>query len=577
MSYRIKVLKDSPIGYWPLDESSGTVAVDNSGCGNNGTYSGMSFSKLMPLVSGGVRGTKITNSSSISFNVTNNYYGSSISGGGFANAKSSDNDFSLEIWFAPSISTTNRTTIFADTINSIGIYYENSNILFKLNSEELYYNINSQNKVMHIVATYSRGTMQLFIDGSMATIKNLSSFKFSNSSTGTFSVGPTSNSSDSFLVDAPAIYRYCLSANKVMSHYSSGVYHVDAYQIVNQDNGFFFSTHEENLKPSYVYEYGEDKVKSSLTSDTYYNDNEGYVGFYESTGEKSLVLFDSIFLPSSLQIVSSKIQWRSDKNITVQMGTDGVTYPYNLTNHSYLPLYNKGEAIGDRLIYLKITFTTADSSKYFPKFLNLLIKFYSTKDLYSDNSKYYITSNDEYNIASFNYPVLLRMSNDGIQTTSTGGFKINCDENINSVEFFYRPSATTASTLINNTSANLSWNSSGVLSKTNISTVYVNGEDLSSATNVSSLFSAGEIYHVIIKFTSSITGDIKFNYNTSGGPSNRFNNIALYKKSLTTTEILRHYSDYISRPTLTSSDGSMTLTEGGVNYANSEWVVLSTI
>lgn len=577
MSYRIKVLKDSPIGYWPLDESSGTSAIDNSGCGNNGTYNGISFAKLMPLVCGGVRGTKITNSSSISFNITKNYYESTVSGGGFANLKTSDNDFSLEVWFAPSIVTANRTTIFADATNSIGIYYENNNILFKLNSEELYYNVNSQDKVFHVVATYSRGTMQIFIDGAMAAIKNLSSFRFSNTSTGTFTIGPTSNSSDSFLVDAPAIYRYCLSSNKVMSHYSSGVYHVNAYQIVNQDNGFFFSTHEENLKPSYIYEYSEDKVKASLTSDTYYDENGGYVGFYESTGEKSLVIFDSIFLPSALQIVSSKIQWRSDKNITVEMGTDGTTYPYLLTNHSYLPLYNKGEPIGDRLIYLKITFNTKDATKYFPKFLNLSIKFYSTKDLYSDNSKYYITSDQEYNIASFSYPVLLRMSNDGIQTSSTGGFKINCDENINSIEFFYKPSSTSASTLINNSSANLSWNSSGVLSKTNISTIYVNGEDLSSATNVSSMFSAGEIYHVIIKFSSSITGDIKFNYNVTGGPSNRFNNIALYKKSLTTQDILRHYSDYISRPTLSSSDSAMTLTESGINYANTEWVVLSTI
>lgn len=577
MSYRIKVLKDSPIGYWPLDESSGTIATDNSGCGNNGTYNSVSLNNLLPLVAGGVRGTRITNTSSISFNITKDYYGSSISGSGFANLKSSDNDFSIEVWFSPSIVTTTRTTIFADTVNDIGIYYENSNIVFKLNSEELYYNINSQNKTFHIVAVYSKNIMQIFIDGSTAASKNLSSFKFSNSNTGTFNIGPTANAADSFVVDAPAVYRYGLQPNKVMSHYSSGVYHVDAYQIVSQDNGFFFSTHEENLKPSYVYEYGPEQIKSSLTPDAYYDDNEGYIGFYKSSGEKQLIAFDTIMLPSTLQVVSSKIQWKADKNITVQMGTDGITYPYTLTNNSYLPLYNKEESLGNRLIYLKIIFTTTDASKYFPKFLSLFIKFYSTKDLYSDNSKYYITSEKEYNLASFNYPVLMRMSNDGIQTSSTGGFKINCDESINTVEFFYRPSALTASTLINTTNSNFSWNSSGVIAKTNIADIYINGESKSSQTNISSLFISGETYHVVIKLTTATSGDIKFNYNATGGPSNRFNNIALYRKALTATEISRHYSEYISRPTLSSSDSSMTLTEGGINYANSEWVVLSTI
>jgi hypothetical protein len=281
-------------------------------------------------------------------------------------------------------------------------------------------------------------------------------------------------------------------------------------------------------------------------------------------------------LPSTLSVVSSKIEWQADKNIVVQMGTDGTTYPYTLTNNSSLPLYNKSETLGNRIIYLKVTFTTLDASKYFPKFLNLRVKFYDTKDIYSDNSKYFITSSSEYDIASFNYPTLIRMDRDGIQTSSSGGFKINCDSNINTLEFFYNPSALTASTLINNTSANFSWNGSGVISKTNIAAIYVNGVDRSSSTSVSSIFSSGQIHHVVIRFTSAITGDIKFNYNTSGGPSNGFNNIAIYQKALTITEAQRHYSEYTARPVLASSDSVMTMTDNGINYANSEWIVIST-
>ncbi|MGA1046552.1 MAG: LamG-like jellyroll fold domain-containing protein [Minisyncoccia bacterium] len=607
MSYKLEVLKDNPIGFWPLDEiyssyenvssyndstnsynadvfynsgiSYSATPQDISGCGNDGGYIG-DFplnNNILPLVLGGVYGTNITNNGHISLPATKNYYGNIVSGGNFANSKSSDNDFSLEIWFKPSIITTNRTTIFADDINNIGIFYENSNILFKLNSEELYYNLNSQNKVFHIVAVYSVSSMIIYIDGQIAARKSIDSFKFSNSNTENFKIGPTANAQDSFVVDAPAIYRYSLSRKQVYSHYQYGIYHINAFQIVTKDNGFFFPCHEENLKPSYVYEYGPSKMSSLVAFDSYYNKNNNYISFYKSTGEKSLVLFDTIILPSTLSIVSSKAEWKSDKNILVEMGTDGTTYPYTLINGSYLPFYNKEDTLGNRVIYLKITFSTSDASKYFPKFTHLRIKFYSSKDLYSENSKYYITSDKEYDIASFNYPPLLRMQNDGIQTSATGGFKINADESINTVEFFYTPSALTASTLINNASANFSWNGSGVISKTNINSIYVNGEDRSAATTASSIFTENQPHHVVIKFTSGITGDIKFNYNVAGGPSNKFNNIALYTKALTSAEILRHYSEYISRPTLTSADSTMTVTEDGINYANNEWVVISTI
>ena len=38
--YANRVLADSPLGYWRLGEFSGSVAVDSSGNGNDGTYVG---------------------------------------------------------------------------------------------------------------------------------------------------------------------------------------------------------------------------------------------------------------------------------------------------------------------------------------------------------------------------------------------------------------------------------------------------------------------------------------------------------------------------------------------------------
>lgn len=40
MSLTRQILQDNPVGYWPLDEVSGTTAFDRSGNGRNGTYTG---------------------------------------------------------------------------------------------------------------------------------------------------------------------------------------------------------------------------------------------------------------------------------------------------------------------------------------------------------------------------------------------------------------------------------------------------------------------------------------------------------------------------------------------------------
>jgi hypothetical protein len=49
MSYDSVILADSPVGYWKLDETSGTTAADSSGNGRNGTYVNVPESKVAPI------------------------------------------------------------------------------------------------------------------------------------------------------------------------------------------------------------------------------------------------------------------------------------------------------------------------------------------------------------------------------------------------------------------------------------------------------------------------------------------------------------------------------------------------
>jgi len=140
MTYQLKVIKDYPIGFWPLDETSGSTAADISGCGNNGTITGGFTTGIIPLVSGGLTATNITSTRYLTIPCDNDYYGSTADGG-FADENSSDNDFTLECWIYPKFTTANSAPIMADDNTSIGIYYEAGNIVFQLESERLDYSL----------------------------------------------------------------------------------------------------------------------------------------------------------------------------------------------------------------------------------------------------------------------------------------------------------------------------------------------------------------------------------------------------------------------------------------------------
>ncbi len=579
MSYQLKVIKDNPIGFWHLDETSGSIAYDKSGCSNNGEYVGALATNILPLVSGGSLSTKITNTSYVNLPTTKNYYGQTGKGG-FGKSGTSDNDFSLEVWFFPSISTSARTPIFADATNGVGIFYENKSIVFKLNEEEVYYTLNYFNKSIHVIATYNTTSMSLYVDGASVASKSLNGFSFTNSLL-SLALGPTTSSSDSFLVDAPAVYRYGLTSIQSLDHFQNGISYVNPIHIVKPDGGKLFSLNDENMPTVYQYEYSVNQFRKFITEDVYYNNDEKYITFYktDTAVAKEFIINDVIIVPAGIPVTSSKIEWRGENGIAVEYSSDGTTY-YPCVNGSALPTYSKDSAITIAPVYIRITMSTTDASKHLPKLSLFRIRFYSNKNCYSDNSGFFIESANEYALGSFNYPPLSRHYTNGLRTSATGGFKIAVDEAVRSVEFFLTASALSATTLISTTAtgdysaSSLSWSGAGTISKTNIKKIYVNGVDKTSQTNISNLIDVNNMAHIIILFNDPVSGDIVFN---NSGPSNLYNLVSIYASELTTLQISTHYSLYIQKPSIQSNNSSFTLTESGPTYFNNDWVVFSTI
>jgi len=583
MSYQLKVIKDYPIGFWPLDETSGTTAADSSGCGNNGTYVGSPASNILPLVSGGGSGTKITNTAYITLPVTKDYYGATVSSS-FGTSDTSDNDFTLECWISPSIESTAETTLFADSTNDIGLFWDKGHILFKVSETEFVIApLSYSRKTTHLVGNYTGESISLYIDGVEVESKSLTSFKFTNT-TLSLSVGPTTTSGDTFIVDAPAAYRYSLPSKTILSHYINGNVTSPAIQVAYPDEGVFYSGSDANMKAVFDYSYPVDKPWTNwLDDNTYYDVLNKHLGFFETeTAEsKTFVINDFILVPSEMNLITSKVEWRNDLGITVETSIDGTTGSYvACVNGQPIPQYTKDSFDASGKLYIKITMTTSDASKYLPKLSFFCIAFYTNKDIYADNFGDRITSNTEYYLGSLNYPILSRNYTNGIRAKNGAGFNINTLSDIKSVEMFFTPLTLASNTLIygsDPSTTRLAWNSSGVVSKANIDKVYVNNVDVTNQTNISSYLVEEEPHHVVIVFTNPITGSIQLNYETAGGPSNLYKNITTYEKELTAGLVETHYELYTGRAVSTVSEPSVTLTESDIIAYNNDWIVLQSI
>jgi hypothetical protein len=610
MSYKLKILKDHPIAYYPLTEIYNatiktyqdikddyatyqafendfltylnvidTIVYDASGCGNNGLYVGTIYTNCLPLVSGGVFGTIINSTSSITLSTTKDFYGSTVSGG-FANKYTSQNNFSLEAWVYPKISSTARTILMADNTAGIGLYYEAGSLVFRLQDQELYYTLNNTNKVMHVVATYSQSSMSLYVDGYNVATKSITGFKFTNTELA-LAIGP-STGSDYFVVDAPAIYREALSSEVIRSHFVAGTYHVNPIQFVRTDGGKLFNLNDEFIKP--VYRYSLNNLQNYVNDNVYYDKTNQALAFYKTDTviAKSVEINEIINIPVDLGANTSKVYWKADKNITVESSVDGITYT-QCENGKALPNYNKSAAISTNVIFLRITMSTTDASKYLPKLSSVKVDFYASVDTYSENSGYYATSTSDYSLGSFNYPPLLRHKNNGLQTKSGAGFNIPVTDSVSTIEMFFTPSTLTANTLFDvasqgaYTASGYSWANNGTITKTNILKIYVNGVDLTSQTNISSVFLTDNLHYVVLVLTQPCSGTLKFNYSNTGGPSSLYKNIAIYNYQMSEALATEHYGSYISRPKALISDTSFTLTDSAPKVYNSDWVVIQTI
>jgi len=576
MSYYYKVLKSHPIGFWELDDST-TEAIDLSGCGNNGTYTGSlpSETKIMPMVSGGLYSAKITSLSNIEFPIINNYYAQSSSNG-FGTTDTADNDFTLECWILPKISSENLTPIFIDSSNDLGIAWQNNNIIFVVGSETLEYTVPEHNKSIYVVCKYSVNLASIYLDGNLVVSKIISGNPFENTEV-LLKSGPTQDSDDEFLIDNPAVYRYSLSEKQIKDHYLSNQ-NTTPIQIAYPDNGEIFNIYDNGMRTSFTHSYPKDKSwEYFLTEDITLDRLENYIQLSKTDllETKEVILEDVISMPSGMLMDSSKIEWDGATGISVYTSLDGVSYEQCENGHP-IPQYTYSDFSEQRFFYLKIIVSSTDSSKYLPKLYSLSINFYSEQIAYSKNGGSYIYKIDnlDFSLGKEVYPILSMNNLNGLLVPNNSGFKVSLPYETNSIEFFYTPNSILKSLLVSATETEISWADNGSISKTNISKIYVNGEDKTTESNISDVLNSGYLNHIIIVFEEPISQEVVFNYKSTGSQKSLYQHITLYRDPIDQNKAISHYNLYTGRSVYTSTASAISVTESSTNVYNNDWVVI---
>jgi hypothetical protein len=577
MSYQLRILKDNPVAFWPLDESSGSIAYDMSGSGNNGTYTGSITTDIMPIVAGGISGTKITSSDYISLPITKNYYGTTETHS-FGTKYSFDKAFTLEIWFKEDISSTNKNIIFADESNNIGLFWQNGNIIFALDSEEIEYTCLDTGSAKHIVCVYNINSASLYVDGYLVGNISLSDFAFTNSSIDLM-IGPA-ESGDIFYVDAPAVYRNALTQQQIMMHYSqSGL--IPPEQIVFDKNGEVFICTDYNMRKNLIKTYPFDKPWNTFyDEDLYYDLNLNYIEIAktETQESKTVILEDFIVLSNLDNLISSKIEWLSTKGIAIETSIDGITFEECINGRS-IPQFIQGTSSFSNadVLYIRITLTTTDASRYVPRLYWINLYMYSDKKLYSSNGASFILSEEDdttwdYDIASSYSSPLIRNDKNGI-IQGNSGFYIDANKTISTMEMIFTPDSVT-----NDNSFDLLYYSPSIYYRFGSAapsgvSIFVNGVDRSTATNPQTFLNQNEPHHIVISISSDMTGKI---YIGKGAGTDRhgYQNIAIYESALSLSDAQENYNNYIGRPGATVSESAISMTETFSEYYNYNWTLI---
>jgi hypothetical protein len=88
------------------------------------------------------------------------------------------------------------------------------------------------------------------------------------------------------------------------------------------------------------------------------------------------------------------------------------------------------------------------------------------------------------------------------------------------------------------------------------------------------VLNSGYLNHIVIVFQSPISGDLIFNYKSTGSKKGSYQHITLYRDAVDQNKAITHYNLYTGRSVYTSTASAMSVTEGSTEIYNNDWIVI---
>lgn len=206
-------LGSEAVGIWAFDEGSGTIVLDSSNYGNNGTLTnGPVWTTDTPSGKG----------SALSFDGVNDYVDAKN-----GTSLNITKEITIEAWAKYGTMSGSRDILNHSGCNGYFLYaIGGSGIALgqQCNGDTLKgtKDIND-NKWHHLVGTYDGTTARIYIDGVLNN-SNTKSWTFSNN--GNLSIGRAGDSNSEYfngLIDGVRIYSKALSSSQIKKHYTEGL------------------------------------------------------------------------------------------------------------------------------------------------------------------------------------------------------------------------------------------------------------------------------------------------------------------------------------------------------------------
>lgn len=480
--------------------------------------------------------------------------------------------FAISLYLKLGDSFTDQASILYDATNGFGLKVEKSNLIFSVtdSSNSLIstrYKLPDISKAIHLVASYSKGTMSLIVDGiAQSQVQLPSSFKFKSTST----LSLTSSVASSFiLIDKVEVFNESLQQSYIMAEKSLDLVYQNPGQVASLDDASYFSF-SKNLKPITTgFSYGNNKFFSTAESFNLIETSDSYIKIVD--GINSGYFTDSVFLPTVEDTSHNQIDWYGDSGgIQVSYNTDGSNTYIPLSNHSNIPGFTGG------MLYYKVELLRYSSTLESPAFTGMSFVVYDSKSFYSDNTLYSLATDFNYSVGGDSSSLIDQSYANGIKTMS-GGFSINTDE-ARSIEFMFMPTSLSQACLLDCGSSRYSWSAAGAITKTNIASIYVNGINLYSQTSVANVFIPGVWHHVVITLGSNEASPVFINQSKTGtliGPDNMFAHLGIYDYDMS-AKAIKHYKYLTSRVSETTISDAIIIGTDQYSGYNVDRVVLST-